>query len=124
MEAKRVLPLLLTFAIIISSVMANVRHEEEQTKVADNGSVQIVYMERASGDDDPEYTHIQTLASVLGSEEKARKAILYSYKHTVNGFSAKLTPEQVDSLSKQPGVLQIVPSGTYQLHTRAGVSLT
>lgn len=111
---------MLTFVIVISTVMANVRHEEEETKVADKGSVQIVYMDRALGEDDPEATHIQTLASVFGSEEEARKAILYSYKHTVNGFSAKLTAEQVDSLSKQPGVLQIVPSGTYQLHTRPG----
>jgi len=104
--------------------MANVRHEEEQTKVTNEGSVQIVYMDRASGEDDPEATHVKTLAAVLGSEEEARKAILYSYKHTVNGFSAKLTPEQVDSLSKQPGVLQIVPSETYQLHKRPGLSAT
>lgn len=122
MEAKRVLLLLLTFVVVISTVMANVRHEEEQTKETGKGSVQIVYMDRAVGEDDPEATHVKTLAAVLGSEEEARKAILYSYKHTVNGFSAKLTPEQVDSLSKLPGVVKVVPSGTYQLHTTAGAS--
>lgn len=114
--------LLLTFVVVISPVMANVGREEEQTKVNDKGTVQIVYMDRAAGEDDPEATHVKTLAAVLGSEEEARKAILYSYKHTVNGFSAKLTPEQVDSLSKQPGVVKVVPSGTYHLHSRAGVS--
>jgi hypothetical protein len=82
--------------------MANVRHREEQTKVTNEGSVQIEYMDRASGEDDPEATHVKTLVVVLNMEEEARKAILYSYKHTVNGFSAKLTPEQVDSLSSMP----------------------
>jgi hypothetical protein len=50
-------------------------------------------MDRASGEDDPKATPIKMLTIVLGSEEEARKAILYSYKHTVNEFSAKLTPE-------------------------------
>ncbi|KAH9296743.1 hypothetical protein KI387_028425 [Taxus chinensis] len=99
--------------------MADNQKEEEQAKASNEGSVHIVYLERTS-DEDPENTHIQTLASVLGSEEAAKNAILYSYKHTVNGFSAKLTPEQVDALSKLPGVLQVMPSRTYHLHGGAG----
>ena len=45
--------------------MANVRHEEEQTKVTNEGSVQIEYMDRASGEDDPEATHVKTLVVVI-----------------------------------------------------------
>eukprot|EP01018_Ginkgo_biloba_P039606 Gb_08795 [translate_table: standard] len=107
--------LLITIAMATATAMA----EPE-------GTVQIVYMEKSADDapDGLEATHIQTLASVLGSEEAAKNAILYSYKHAANGFSAKLTPKQVDDLSKQPGVLQIVPSRSYQLHTGTGVSST
>uniref|UniRef100_A0A0C9S1M3 TSA: Wollemia nobilis Ref_Wollemi_Transcript_25149_773 transcribed RNA sequence n=1 Tax=Wollemia nobilis TaxID=56998 RepID=A0A0C9S1M3_9CONI len=124
METKRVFHLyyllLLTSLLlfIISIVMADAPKQEEQGKSSSEGTVQIVYMERSAESDaaDPETTHIHTLANVLGSEEAAKNAILYSYKHTVNGFSAKLTPEQVEALSKQPGVVQIIPSRTYKLH--------
>ncbi|KAH7671170.1 Tripeptidyl-peptidase II protein [Dioscorea alata] len=79
--------------------------------------VYIVYMEPPLEGDKggPEAYHIRTLASVLGSEEAAREALVYSYKHAASGFSAKLTPKQVSELSKQPGVLQVVPERVYQL---------
>ncbi|RLN36079.1 hypothetical protein C2845_PM03G30400 [Panicum miliaceum] len=45
-----------------------------------------------------------------------RDAVLYHYKHAASGFFAKLTPQQVEELKKQPCVLQVVPSQTYHLH--------
>ncbi|XWS24819.1 hypothetical protein CRYUN_Cryun27aG0017600 [Craigia yunnanensis] len=71
-------------------------------------------------DEQPEAYHIRTLASVLGSEEAAKEALIYSYKTAASGFSAKLTPEQVAEMSKQPGVLQVVPSRMLQLHSAPG----
>nr|ACU19082.1 unknown [Glycine max] len=78
-------------------------------------AVHIVYTERPQNEE-PEAYHIRTLTSVLGSGEAAKEALLYSYKSAASGFSAKLTPEQVEQISKLPGVLQVVPSRTYQLH--------
>ncbi|KAK1257967.1 hypothetical protein QJS04_geneDACA024113 [Acorus gramineus] len=79
-------------------------------------AVQIVYVEKPEGEE-PEAYHIRTLASVLGSEEAAKEALIYHYKTAASGFSAKLTPDQVAEISKKPGVLQVVPSRTYQLHS-------
>ncbi|KAM3410677.1 hypothetical protein ACQJBY_002730 [Aegilops geniculata] len=92
---------------------------EQQTPAAQEAAVHIVYVDRPE-DADPEEFHIRTLAPVLGSEEKARGAVLYHYKHAASGFSAKLTTEQVEDLKKQPGVLQVVPSQTVQLHGNEG----
>ncbi|WCJ44153.1 Proteinase inhibitor propeptide [Euphorbia peplus] len=78
-------------------------------------AVHIVYTERPS-DEEPEAYHLRILSSLLGSDEAAKDALGYSYKTAASGFSAKLTPDQVDRLSRQPGVLQVVRSETYQLH--------
>ncbi|XP_042480245.1 subtilisin-like protease SBT3.9 isoform X2 [Macadamia integrifolia] len=83
----------------------------------------IVYMERTPGSQEMIVLgHIHTLASVLGSEEAARKAIIYCYKNTINGFSALLTKVQVEELSKQPGVLKILPAPMYHLPQEVDVS--
>ncbi|KAI5055025.1 hypothetical protein GOP47_0030170 [Adiantum capillus-veneris] len=84
---------------------------------SDEATVYIVYLERQCGSapEALEASHLETLTSVLGSEEAARASLLYSYKTAANGFSAKLTPSQASVLKEKPGVLQVVPSQTYQL---------
>ncbi|KAJ6734875.1 PROTEINASE INHIBITOR PROPEPTIDE [Salix purpurea] len=63
-------------------------------------SVQIVYTKRPQHEE-PEAYHIRTLASVLGSEDAAKEALLYSY----------------NTVAKLLGVLQVVPNMKVQLHT-------
>ncbi|CAB4289514.1 unnamed protein product [Prunus armeniaca] len=64
-------------------------------------AVHIVYTERPLENEEPEAYHIRTLASVLGSDEAAKGALIYSYKTAASGFSAKLTPQQVEEISSQ-----------------------
>ncbi|WCJ44152.1 Proteinase inhibitor propeptide [Euphorbia peplus] len=86
----------------------------------DSGAkVHIVYTERPQKEA-PEAYHLRTLSKLLGSEEAAKGSLIHSYNTAACGFSAKLTPEQVQRLKKQPGIIQIVPSQTYQLHGASG----
>ncbi|PAN19367.1 hypothetical protein GQ55_3G258600 [Panicum hallii var. hallii] len=109
-------PLLILLLLTAAAAMAA---EPEQNAApaaaAQEAAVHIVYVDRPEGAD-PEEFHLRTLTPVLGSEQKAKDAVLYHYKHAASGFSAKLTPQQVEELKKQPCVLQIVPSQTYHLH--------
>jgi hypothetical protein len=38
----------------------------------------------------------------LDSEQKAKDVVLYRYKLAANGFSVKITPQQVDELKSEP----------------------
>ncbi|XP_050382891.1 subtilisin-like protease SBT3.17 [Argentina anserina] len=112
--------LLLTFTIDMADSSSSSAPLDSATSASES-AVHIVYTERPHENEEAEAYHIRTLASVLGSEEAAKEALLYSYKTAASGFSAKLTPQQVQEISKQPGVLQVVPSRTLQLHSGPGI---
>ncbi|CAM6092893.1 unnamed protein product [Calypogeia fissa] len=105
------------FAMLVSAaVVAQAAHTGSTPHPT--GAVYIVHMEKSdSNSNNLEALHVQTLSSVFdGSQEKAKESILYSYTNAMNGFSAKLTPEQVAELSKKPGVLSVKPQGVAHLH--------
>ena len=79
-------------------------------------SVHIIYVDRPESED-PEPFHVRTLASVLGSEEAAKDAIIYHYTHAASGFSAKLTAEQAEQLEKKEEVLQVMQDKILHVHS-------
>ncbi|KAL6007682.1 hypothetical protein ACLOJK_033183 [Asimina triloba] len=88
---------LLFFVLISVLLMA----ESEET----GASVHIVYTRRPlEGEEGVDAYHLRTLSTILGSEEAARESLVYVYKTAACGFSAKLTPAQVEQLSSMPSV--------------------
>ncbi|CAN8239435.1 unnamed protein product [Cochlearia groenlandica] len=110
--------LFIIITVLLSSLIAMAESTGEST--ISSAKVHIIYTEKPT-DEEPKDYHLRTLSSALGSEEAAKDALIYSYKEAASGFSAKLTPEQVAEISKQPGVIQVVPSQTYQIHKPGGV---
>ena len=66
-----------------------------------------------------EDTHHSYLLSLKESEEEARASLVYSYKHSINGFAAMLTPDQASKLSELEEVASVYKSepGKYSAHT-------
>ncbi|XP_068658835.1 subtilisin-like protease SBT5.6 [Aristolochia californica] len=59
---------------------------------------------------DIQHEHHSFLLSVKNSEEEARGSLLYSYKHSINGFAALLTQEEASKLSEMEEVISAFPS--------------
>ncbi|KAJ7947213.1 Subtilisin-like protease [Quillaja saponaria] len=84
--------------------------------------VYIVYFGEHSGEkalNEIEDTHHSYLLSVKDTVEEARDSLLYSYKHSINGFAAILTPDQASKLSEMEEVVSVYQSHPkkYYLHT-------
>ncbi|KAL6546903.1 hypothetical protein OROMI_022624 [Orobanche minor] len=62
-------------------------------------------------------SHTELLTSFLGSEEKAKDSIFYSYKRNINGFAAILEEEEAAQIAKHPDVVSVLPNQGRKLHT-------
>ncbi|KAH1156073.1 hypothetical protein AAZX31_18G230200 [Glycine max] len=63
------------------------------------------------------HSHYDLLASVLGSEEKAKEAIIYSYNKHINGLAALLEEEEAADIAKNPNVVSVFLSKEHKLLT-------
>ncbi|CAI9260395.1 unnamed protein product [Lactuca saligna] len=62
-------------------------------------------------------THYEFLGSCLGSKDKAKDAIFYSYTRHINGFAAILEDEEASQIAKHPTVVSVFLNKGRQLHT-------
>ncbi|XP_054818874.1 subtilisin-like protease Glyma18g48580 [Prosopis cineraria] len=62
-------------------------------------------------------SHHDLLASVMGSHEKAREALIYSYNKHINGFAASLEEKEAQELKKKPNVVSVFSTKVHKLHT-------
>ncbi|KAL2317011.1 hypothetical protein Fmac_030887 [Flemingia macrophylla] len=85
----------------------------------------VVYMGGHSHGPDPSPSDLETatnshndlLASVLGSDEMAKEAMMYSYNKHINGFAALLEEEEASEIAKNRNVVSIFLSKEHKLLT-------
>ncbi|XP_010273518.1 PREDICTED: subtilisin-like protease SBT5.6 [Nelumbo nucifera] len=73
----------------------------------------VVYLGEHSGEKTVQEihdTHHSFLLSVKETEEVAQASLIYSYKKSINGLAALLTPEEAAKLSEMEGVVSVFPS--------------
>nr|GMD05777.1 subtilisin-like protease SBT5.3 [Ipomoea batatas] len=63
------------------------------------------------------YSHHQLLGSYLGSSDKAKDAIFYSYTRHINGFAAMLEEEEAAEIAKNPEVISVFLDRARRLQT-------
>ncbi|RHN67469.1 putative cucumisin [Medicago truncatula] len=62
-------------------------------------------------------SHYNLLGSHLGSHEKAKEAIFYSYNKHINGFAAVLEVEEAAKIAKHPNVVSVFENKGHELQT-------
>ncbi|RLM86136.1 subtilisin-like protease SBT3.3 [Panicum miliaceum] len=109
--AAAFLLVLLTSAAVSLATAAAAGHGQQQASV-----YMVMVKPPAQGVDCKAY-QMGILATAVGSEARAKAALVYSYKTVVSGFAAKLTPAQAAELQKHPDVLQALPDVKYTLQS-------
>ncbi|XP_062074028.1 subtilisin-like protease SBT3.5 isoform X2 [Humulus lupulus] len=108
-------PLLLLLCLIF------VLHDHTTTTMveAKTNNVHIVYMGEKQHVD-PDFvtdSHLNLLAKIVGSKERASELMVYSYRHGFSGFAAKLTESQAQDIAELPGVVRVIPNSLHRLQT-------
>ncbi|KAI4307812.1 hypothetical protein L6164_030953 [Bauhinia variegata] len=61
--------------------------------------------------------HYKLLGSVLGSHDRAKEAIFYSYNRHINGFAAVLEEQEAAEIARNPNVVSVFLNEMIKLHT-------
>ncbi|WMV15720.1 hypothetical protein MTR67_009105 [Solanum verrucosum] len=114
MKNHHIIVFLFSFFLIMS-LRGFVSCTDQETKVY------VVYLGEHNGEktlEEIEDHHCSFLQSVKGtttSKEDVRASLVHSYKNVINGFSAVLTPQEVDMISGMEGVVSVFHSDPYEI---------
>uniref|UniRef100_A0A7N0ZZU8 Inhibitor I9 domain-containing protein n=1 Tax=Kalanchoe fedtschenkoi TaxID=63787 RepID=A0A7N0ZZU8_KALFE len=78
-------------------LLAQAPHARDLT----GSALYIVLTSEPPKQEDRDQFYLRILTRVFDSDEDAKNALVISYKHAINGFAAKLTPDQVSTLLEQ-----------------------
>ncbi|CAL9131193.1 unnamed protein product, partial [Musa textilis] len=87
-------------AFVVASILFFLSASLSVSVTAEEATVYIAYVQCPAGVE-PEAFYIRTLAAVLGSEERAKDAVIHIYTNAAAGFAAKLTVKQVEELRSE-----------------------
>ncbi|XP_066385597.1 uncharacterized protein [Miscanthus floridulus] len=73
---------------------------------AEHAANYLVYVDPHPTGVDCQAYQLGILAAALGSEAKAKAAILYNYRNVMSGFSARLTPPELEAVKSEPGAAE------------------
>ncbi|KAI5439184.1 subtilisin-like protease SBT5.4 [Lathyrus oleraceus] len=62
-------------------------------------------------------THHEFLQSYVGSYEKAKESMIYSYTRNINGFAAILDEKEASDIAEHPNVVSVLLNRGRKLHT-------
>ncbi|CAN6838288.1 unnamed protein product [Brassica oleracea] len=105
--------------LILSFYLVNTGFKAETQDEFDKREPYIVYMGDAAEKYNAEASenHHNLLSKVIGDENKAREVRMYSYGKNIDGFVARLLPNEVEMLSREEGVVSVFKNTQRQLHT-------
>ncbi|KAL5099332.1 hypothetical protein RYX36_003659, partial [Vicia faba] len=63
------------------------------------------------------YTHHEFLQSYVGSYEKAKESMIYSYTRNINGFAVILDEKEAADIAEHPNVVSVLLNRGRKLHT-------
>ncbi|KAL3698810.1 hypothetical protein R1sor_012886 [Riccia sorocarpa] len=86
-----------------------------------DGTIHIIHLStnpNKDGQEEPEMTHKAYLKAALGnSSDEVDSCLIYCYKNVFNGFAAKLTSEQVNTMTSLDGVISVIPNSFGKVQT-------
>ncbi|PON71967.1 Subtilase [Parasponia andersonii] len=108
-----------TLLFVFVSLISIINEHYLLTAADPKSNVYIIHMGQKQHEDVKllKKTHHELLATVLGSKEESKRAMIYSYKHGFSGFAAKLTKTQAQTISELPGVVLVIPNQLYKVQT-------
>uniref|UniRef100_A0A5B7AN33 Subtilisin-like protease SBT4.15 n=1 Tax=Davidia involucrata TaxID=16924 RepID=A0A5B7AN33_DAVIN len=115
MKISKNLPLLVFFNLCLVATLINGSNDQERKPY-------IVYMGDLPADHNAESItavneHNNLLAEAIGDGRIARESKIHSYGRSINGFVARLLPQEASRLLEKDGVVSVFPNTVRKLHT-------